>query len=334
MKISVIIPLYKAVAFADAMVSTLVAQTADDYEVICIDDCSPDDTSAVIRAAVDARGAADRFRFLRTERNGGPGAARNVGLRAARGEYIAFMDADDAMMPDMLAAMTAAADAVQADICYCAVRYRGGRDDGRVVHNPPVTAGLFTDDDRRRFLTRFRTFVVAFIYRRDFLLSRGITFPAERSSEDTHFLTRVLLAAHRIAAVDRPLYEYRIQSQSLTTARDETRWRSKLAALDSLMAAAREEGLYEPFRDELDYIYMKKAYIVGALNYLLAARRPSVAILREMDARRGEVVPRWQDNPYLRGDRTLRLLAHILHGYPRLAAHILPPLLRLLRPPL
>lgn len=93
--VSAIIPAYKAAAFVSKAVDSILAQDHAPIEVIVVDDCSPDD----IAGALAAYTSTGRVRLIRQERNQGVAAARNAGIRAARGEYIAFLDADDLWLP-------------------------------------------------------------------------------------------------------------------------------------------------------------------------------------------------------------------------------------------
>ncbi len=328
MKVSVISPVYNSAPFIRPMIDSLLAQTMDDFEVIFVDDHGQDDGIESARAYVADKGVAGKFRFLQTPVNSGPGEARNIGMAAARGEYIAFVDSDDTILPDMLAAMTAAADAAAADFCYCRIAYKGGRRDGRVVANPAVADGTFTAEDKRRFLIHFKTFCVTFIYKRSFLEEYGLRFPPERSSEDTNFLIKVLLCGRRIASVQRPFYLYWQHGNSLTVSRNEERWRSKFDAFAHLMDEVKRRDLYGEFQPEIDYLYLKKCFLVGALNYLQNAVAPSVGILSEMQAALTQTVPGWPRNPYLARDGRSRLLARLLCRHPRWAIRILPFLLR------
>ena len=97
--VSVIIPAYKAAAYIDETLQSVLAQTYPNVEVILINDGSPD-TEAFEHAIARYR---DRISYLRQE-NRGPSAARNAGIRRARGEYLAFLDADDVWYPNCLTA--------------------------------------------------------------------------------------------------------------------------------------------------------------------------------------------------------------------------------------
>src|SRR5437870_2295504 len=96
-KISIIIPAYNATSYIGETLESAFAQTFIEYEVIVVNDGSPD-TEAFERV-LDPYG--DRIRYLKQE-NRGASAARNTGLRAARGEFIAFLDADDLWLPNYL----------------------------------------------------------------------------------------------------------------------------------------------------------------------------------------------------------------------------------------
>lgn len=88
--VSVVITTYKRAALVPRAIKSALNQTVQDIEVIVVDDASPDDTECVVREISDLR-----VRYIRHEQNRGPSAARNTGIRAARGEFIAFLDDDD-----------------------------------------------------------------------------------------------------------------------------------------------------------------------------------------------------------------------------------------------
>ena len=97
--VSVIVPAYKAAAFIDDTVRSVLAQSYADWEMLVADDCSPDDTGE--RVAEWARRDA-RVRLVALERNGGPAAARNAALSQAQGRWVAFLDSDDMWLPAKL----------------------------------------------------------------------------------------------------------------------------------------------------------------------------------------------------------------------------------------
>lgn len=137
--VSIITPAYNAEAFLRKTIDSVLAQTYTNWELLLIDDCSTDSTPKIIREYADCD---SRIRSMRTNSNTGiPSEVRNIGIRAAQGRYIAFVDADDIWLPRKLE-----------DQLDCFRRYdcgavysdyekmdEEGRRDGRVVINPPMT---------------------------------------------------------------------------------------------------------------------------------------------------------------------------------------------------
>ena len=107
-RVSVIVAARDAVATLPQTLGSVQAQTFEDWEIVVVDDGSADRTGDV------ARSSGDRVRVLRNERAEGPGAARNRGVREARGELIAMLDSDDAWLPPYLERQVAALDAARA----------------------------------------------------------------------------------------------------------------------------------------------------------------------------------------------------------------------------
>lgn len=113
--VSVIVPAYNAQEHIAAAIRSVLRQTFSDLEVIVVDDCSTDATSDIVRA-VAANDA--RVRLVRLSKNrGAPAGPRNEGVRAARGEWIAFLDADDIWHPRKLACQLQAVTRTGASFC-------------------------------------------------------------------------------------------------------------------------------------------------------------------------------------------------------------------------
>lgn len=114
--VTVIMPAYRAQAYIEAAVRSVMAQTLSDWELIVLDDCSGDGTPELVRAL--AREDA-RIRLVCNGENMGVARTRNRGLDMARGEYIALLDSDDVWLPEKLERQLARMKDTGADICYC-----------------------------------------------------------------------------------------------------------------------------------------------------------------------------------------------------------------------
>jgi len=97
--VSIVTPAFRAAGYIAETIKSVRDQTYPNWEMLIVDDCSPDNTLEVAQTAASGD---PRIRILRQERNGGPAAARNRGLADARGEWIAFLDSDDLWLPQKL----------------------------------------------------------------------------------------------------------------------------------------------------------------------------------------------------------------------------------------
>lgn len=112
--VSVIMPIYNAGEYLSRSLEGLGAQTLQDMEYVLIDDCSSDGSYEIATAFQERHPG--QVVLLRTERNSGPGGARNLGLSRASGEYIGFVDADDEIVPQMFEKLYGRALETGADI--------------------------------------------------------------------------------------------------------------------------------------------------------------------------------------------------------------------------
>lgn len=269
MKVSVIIPVYNAAPYIADTLRSVQRQTMSDFEVLLVDDHGQDDSMSVAKVTI---GDDPRFRFLETPENSGPGVARNVGIKAAQGDYIAFLDSDDlweeSFLEKQLGVRSEELGVRSYCLIYCQLKYRGGKKDGQEHRNPVMEKGVITPAARKYFLQHFVTFSVCFLYRREFLLSNDLFFPAKRNSEDTNFLTRCLLLADTIACVDEPLYIYNVRDESLTTGHNPQRYKERLQSLNALMCdfrAMKQDPRYKhlhlnQYNLVMSWIWFKKGF--------------------------------------------------------------------------
>ena len=100
MNVSIIMPYYNAAKYVKDTVEAIIAQTYRDWELIIVDDCSSAPETATVLHEVQMMD--NRIKVIRTEANGGAGVARNLGIDAAKGHYLAFCDSDDWWYPNKL----------------------------------------------------------------------------------------------------------------------------------------------------------------------------------------------------------------------------------------
>lgn len=207
--LSIIVPVYNVRAFLRECIDSVLNQTFEDYELIAINDDSPDGSGAILDEyqAIDSR-----VNVVHLPQNIGLGPARNEGIQHASGRYIVFLDSDDTLVPGALEAI---ADRLQKthepDVLvydYARVYWNGSI--RRNVLSDVLAEGEsdYVDRDQRRDLLRVLNVAWNKAYRRDFVLQHGFTFPTGYY-EDIPWTFPILITAPRIAVLDMVCYHYR-----------------------------------------------------------------------------------------------------------------------------
>lgn len=222
-KVSVVIPVRNAAKFLRACLDAVLMQTLRDLEVICVDDGS---TDASPRFLTEYAEKDSRVKVL-TSSGGGAGTARNVGLAAASGEWLHFVDADDLVRPDCAAAAVACGESEGADVIVFGAEEL---DDKTGLKTPlPLRLDAGLGDDVR--FTSFGNCVWNKLFRASYLKEKGIRFQEIARSNDLAFCIEALARTDRIAVVPRALYRYRINAGGLQSTKAKTPdcWRAALA---------------------------------------------------------------------------------------------------------
>ncbi|MFG3123193.1 CDP-glycerol glycerophosphotransferase family protein [Streptomyces sp. NPDC017615] len=213
-KISVVVPVYKVQGYLRACLDSILSQSFGDFEVIAIDDHSPDSCGRILDeyAALDSRVVP-----VHLEVNQGIGKARDAGALKARGEYILFLDSDDTLAEGALQAIAERLDVTgDPDILLLNhVRtYWNNRVQASAAGELLSSAGtdVFTALERPEFLTMFAV-VWNRVYRRDFYVTdHNFTF-TDGIYEDALMVYKTMLTAETIAALDHVCVEYRQRRQ-------------------------------------------------------------------------------------------------------------------------
>ncbi|NEA06162.1 glycosyltransferase family 2 protein, partial [Streptomyces sp. SID10116] len=212
-RFSVIVPAYRVQAYLHECLESVLAQSLTDFELIVVDDCSPDACGAIIDefAARDAR-----VRAVHLKENVGLGRARNAGMEHATGDYLIFLDSDDTLTPGSLHAIsdrikeTGEPDVLIYD--YARTFWSGDAVRNQfAAHLTEEGAAPFRLADRPGLL---KVLMVAWnkAHRRDFVEREGFTFPPGYY-EDTPWTYPLLMTADTMATLDRVCVHYRQRRQ-------------------------------------------------------------------------------------------------------------------------
>jgi glycosyltransferase involved in cell wall biosynthesis len=293
--VSVIVPCYRQARYLPEALDSALGQSHAAVEVLVVNDGSDDDTEAV------ARSYGDRIRYL-WRPNGGLSAARNSGIREARGRYLKFLDADDALHPDQIAWQVEAVQGRDDCVSLTAVRlYRDGHPEQFIDHVPQAKAllpDLFQDIDWGG--------IHGFLFPTALVRAVGGFDESLRFAEDWNFFCRVGLHDPVLTTDARVGAYYRLRAGSMSTNRPgmaATRGRLLCDLHDILRAKGRRDWF------GLDLLKVEQATYQGLVQ--MGVRQPELLDgllrrLRELQAVEGFGLYGWR----------FRLLARLL-GYAR-----------------
>ena len=307
--ISVIVPFYNVERYLADCLDSVLDQDVPHLEVLLVDDGSPDGSRAIAERYAERD---SRFRLV-TRENGGLGAARNTGVRHARGRYLTFVDSDDLLPAGALRALLASAEASGSDLVVGSVE----RFNDVMAWSPTWVVDVH--DDRRtgirigEFTPLLRNlYTWNKLFRKDFWDAQGLWFREGVAYEDQPIITQLLARADRIDVLPDVVYRYRAredqssisqQTASLKDLRD--RIAAWYASRDVLLAEVSRE-LYDAWLLTLFEVHFHW-YLMSPGTVQDDYWNELVAVIRELSQDAPDEV--WQQTPP--GRRVLLRLAQL-----------------------
>jgi glycosyltransferase involved in cell wall biosynthesis len=276
--ISIIVPIYAAEEYLAGICDLLSRQTLSDYELLLVNDCSPDNSRETIRQlAMNDR----RIRYFEHASNRGQGAARNTGLENASGEYVMYIDADDSFAPNYLERMVAAIERDHADMAVCNSiwEYADRREMNNLFRAQPNTAyRLLTGDEAlKRYFHIYQNDMWipvepwGKILRRSFIEKYKIRHK-ETLFEDVVMTFNEIVLAKKAAFIGDYLYYYNKTNVRAATAERQRQYiREIYRAPEGILEVIAKYGLTQVAGEFATLFYFR--FINGAYSYFAGKRR-------------------------------------------------------------
>lgn len=254
-KVSVILPVYNTEKYLKKCLESLKKQTLKEMEFICVNDGSTDKSLNILK---DFAKQDSRFKVF-TQKNQGPGIARNEGLKYAKGEYVGFVDPDDWTNPEMFENLFNYAKKHECDIV--ASDYNICNEKGKIVQNKKLTDNFgeyFKPKKDEPFswenlkpaeLYGLDIPVWNKIFKRDLLIEKNVEFGKERMSEDVQFTIKAVLNSSKLGYIDSPQYNYLLRKGSLIHKKSDAGF-CVFDVYKNLEKILDEKGLKEPVKEE------------------------------------------------------------------------------------
>ena len=230
--VSIIIPMYNAEKYIDECLDSILAQTFTDFEVIVVDDCSTDKSCSVVESYLSKFD--DKLKLIRRKKNSGnPGPPSNDGIKNSSGEYILFLDNDDAIIESALEELYTLAKKFNADVVHCKRYYRFPADkkysdeSARFLHayligGEELPPEFLTNDIAKRvtMLNQGKVFLNLWtkLIKRDLIIKNKLRL-INGMAQDMVFTCCVFLSAEKYLFVPNSVNLYRVVPESLSHAR-------------------------------------------------------------------------------------------------------------------
>lgn len=264
---SLIVPIYKIEDYLPKCIDSVLAQKNQDFELLLIDDGSPDHSGRLIDDY--AARFPDKIRAIH-QPNGGAGAARNHGIRLAKGEYLLFVDGDDYLDDTLLLDLAEQIEKTHADLyLFGAHVERDGVKNGEL--HELIEVGTLTNAERDPKLF----FGIMAPWNRAYkkTLFADIEFASKVWYEDIRVVTKINALARSVIRLPKPYYHYLQREGSAMNNKNSERNVEIIYAFDDILSWFKEKKLYETYQHELTYLAIEHVLIAATVRVLQIDRK-------------------------------------------------------------
>ena len=259
-KVSVIIPFYNVEDYFRECLESIINQTFDDLEIICVNDGSTDNSLKIVE---EFSKYDDRIKIFNQE-NKGASAARNYGLKVSKGDYVYFMDSDDILELNALEELYNFSKANDLDILIFKL-ISFNNETGEKFNTPyydmsflkPFNKKVFNFNDLGDDVMRLAVSLPGKLFKRDTI--NLIQFEEGYIFEDNLFFAEAMLKAKRVSFYDEYFYNRRIRQNSVMTSKT-IKFADSIFIVNKIIDLLKRENIYEDFKKSIIEIKIKSAY--------------------------------------------------------------------------
>lgn len=294
--VTVIVPCYNVEKYIEKGLNSLINQTLKDIEIIVINDGSNDNTLKILN---DFKKNDKRIRII-DKKNEGVSAARNIGLKEAKGKYICFMDSDDWLEKDFLEKMYNKISENDYDMVAC--------DTYAIYPNKKkyIKSNINDNQDEKKLMIDAYTVIWNKIYKKEII--KDIYFDNSISfCEDVLFLYEVYLKVKRVGSIHEPLYNYLQREKSLTYTYNEIIY-DLIKSIDKVVDYYEINNYLDKYYQEIEYSYVR--YLFATFIKRLSKTKNKIEFKKGCNFVKNKVkekFPYYKKNKYLKNKKGLYL---------------------------
>ena len=298
-KVSVIVPVYNAADQFAGCIGNLVHQTLEDIEIIFVDDCSTDNSLQILLEC--QRQFPEKVRVIASPENRRAGGARNLGLDAATGEYIGFVDADD--IPDVTMYEKMYNKAKEGDYDIVDGGFLYDEKDTLTLYTADEDTGILNGSKRSRLIQR-GGYLWSKLFRRSLIESRSLRFREKVPMlEDADFLTYLFSTARSIGNLKEVVYRYKQTEGSLSQIMERNAYFDSLyGAMEATYEKEHKLKQYSKIQEAVESVmlqYYSSAVAACVESYLKKEAYPVLETLRRFRSLRKKIAVPGYDNKHI-----------------------------------
>lgn len=305
--LTVIVPCYQVAPYLDRCLKTLTEQTIgiEQMEIILIDDGSTDGT--VTRCNQWKNRYPKQISVIALAENQRQGYCRNLGMQRAKGTYIAFVDADDWIEPDMYEKMIDIAEQTGCELVECGcsrdrdmIMY-GENDPNRSTGHQNRLIRINTEEERSLMIAAnlLKTYVVTKLYRRTFLEQHQIHFAEHMIYEDVFFIGLLNVTVSSIGFLEQKMYHYFINPNSVSLTRNTKAHYDIVRVNRALFEEYEKRNLPEGIQAAVRFDLLCTYYLTAMKMLAFRFDKPPVDLFRTVQRDIRKMVPDAEKNPYV-----------------------------------
>lgn len=305
-KVSIIVPVYNVEMYIERCIDSLVNQSLDEIEIILVNDASPDNSLNIIKEYKIIY--PNKIIIIDSKENLKQGGAKNLGLKAAKGEYVGFVDSDDWVKLDMFEKLYNNAKEFNSDIVDSDL-YIASDEENIInveISNYKDQLG-YLDTDKKRSLILHSGRMVTKIFKRELFLNNHIIFSEKLFYEDNEIIPLLMVKASKLTKVDEPLYYYFKKNISSTTSKINSYHHfDRLITAKKMKDSFEYRGLLKIYNEEIEYRFIELYYLNTIHLCLTKFNVPEITYLIKIRKYIKDEFPNYRKNKYFNAKTSFR----------------------------
>lgn len=325
-EVSVVIPVYGVERYLQECIDSLINQTYQGIELIFVNDASPDNSLCILRE--NEKRYPEIIKIIDSPENRMQGGARNLGVKAAQGEYIAFCDADDTYAPDMIESMITLAKESQLDIVFVPYYYcEHGKNTPQLFDEKVMDCANkeLTLEDKKVLITYSTGGIWCGLWKKKLIIDNQIMFPEHVRYEDNYWGSLIKCYAHRIGIINEPKYFWRVHQKSTIHSNNKKYHYDRITIEKKLLKDVKRRGLLEDYYEAFEYLYISR-YALGTYNVMITRfDKPDYDTISKVFKDLNDEFPKWKKNRFYKEKFTnkQKILNKLIFIFPKLTSKVI-----------